>query len=407
MKTYNHGSTLVIGAGLSGLATARALSERGLPVTVLEARDRVAEPWRSRHPALRLNIHRRFAGLPGQPAPKTDGVYLKRDTVVAHLERYAGALKAPIHFGCNVSRVARTDAGWEVATDKGVHQADNLVIATGRESEPHIPDWPGRRDFEGELLHVADLGDVSRFDGKHVLVVGAGNSGTDALNHLARHRPASVRVSVRYGPAVVPKRIFGYPLHGLARVFAALPVSVSDPAFRLTERLFLGNLRRYGLTRHPDGGGTRLLRDGVTFAIDDGFVAALKAGRFRVVPRVERFEGRAVLLADGSSCVPDVVIAATGYRTGLEPRLGDLGVLDDAGRPRHPMGERDPDNPGLWFTGYKPIFTGFFDAAGISAERIATDIAADANRVSVPVGPGVQRPHAATPRPAPADASLS
>lgn len=407
MNGIERGGTVVIGAGLSGLATAHALTERGLPVTVLEARNRVADPWRNRHPALRLNIHRKFAGLPGQAAPKSDGTYLKRDTVVAHLERYAARLDAPIRFGVAVTAVDRNGTGWRVTTDASEYAADNVVIATGRESIPSIPDWPGRHGFAGELLHVADLGEVSRFDGKRVLVVGAGNSGTDALNHLVRQNPAEVMVSVRYGPAVVPKRIFGYPIHGLARVFAALPNAVLDPAFKLTERLFLGDLRRYGLSSHPDGGSTRLLRDGVTFAIDDGFVAALKAGRFRIVPRVEGFFGDVVRLADGSECHPDVVIAATGYRSGLEPLLGHLDVLDENGRPHHPMGERDPKQPGLWFAGFKPIYTGFFDAAGIAASRIAAGVAADASRVARPETPGMLERHAAHQRPAPADASPS
>ncbi|WP_430448831.1 flavin-containing monooxygenase [Rhodophyticola sp.] len=405
MNRIKRGSTIVIGAGLSGLAAAHALTERGLPVTVLEARDRVADPWRNRHPALRLNIHRKFAGLPGQAAPKSDGTYLKRDTVVAHLERYAARLNAPIHFGVAVTAVVRIGTGWRVTTNASEYEAENLVLATGRDSIPDMPDWPGHDAFAGELLHVADLGDVSRFDGKRVLVVGAGNSGTDALNHLSRHNPAEVMVSLRYGPAVVPKSIFGYPIHGLARVFAALPNAVLDPAFRLTERLFLGDLRRYGLTSHPDGGSTRLLRDGVTFAIDEGFVAALKAGRFRIVPRVEGFSGDTVALADGSVYRPDIVIAATGYRTGLEPLFGQLGVLDENGRPHHPMGERDPKRPGLWFAGFKPIYTGFFDAAGIAASRIATGIAADARHVTHSKTSDMRAPHVAHQRPAPADAS--
>ena len=405
MNGIERGSTVVIGAGLSGLATARALTERGFSVTVLEAQDRVAEPWRRRHPALRLNIHRKFAGLPGQAAPKSDGTYLSRDTVVAHLERYADRLDAPIRYGSAVAGIEQIPGGWRVATEASVHEAENVVVATGRESIPHIPDWPGRDGYRAELLHVADLGDVSRFDGKRVLVVGAGNSGTDALNHLARHKPAEVMVSVRYGPAVVPKTIFGYPLHGLARVFATLPNAVLDPAFKVTERLFLGDLRRYGLNSHPVGGSTRLLRDGVTFAIDDGFVAALKSGRFRMVPRVAEFSDDAVTLADGSVCQPDVVIAATGYRSGLEPLLGHLDVLDENGRPLHPMGERDPKRPGLWFAGFKPIYTGFFDAAGIAAERIATGVAAGAGRLAPPETLGTPQSRVARLRTAPADAS--
>jgi len=375
MKTTETTDALVIGAGLSGLACAKVLAERNIPVTILEAKDRVAEPWRRRHPALRLNIHRHFAKLPGREAPSTDGTFLKRDTVISYLDDYADRIGAPIHFGAEVTAVERTQTGWRVSTTSSTYDAMHLVIATGRDRIPHIPDWPGRGTFEGELVHAGDIGDVSRFDGKRVLVVGAGNSGSDVLNHLARHDPAEVLVSVRHGPAVVPTRILGFPLHRLARVFAVLPEGILNTSFRITQRLFLGNLARYGLTSHPDGGGTRLLRDGVAFAIDDGFVAALKAGRSRVVPNVARFDRTRVWLADGTSRQPDVVIAATGYRPALDPILGHLGVLDESGQPRYPMGDADPSNPGLWFAGFEPIFTGYFDAAGIAAERIASAVA--------------------------------
>ncbi len=115
--------------------------------------------------------------------------------------------------------------------------------------------------------------------------VGAGNSGSDVLNHLARHRPADVVISVRYGPAIVPIRVFGFPLHRAAPLFQVMPLRLVDRAFALTQWLFFGNLTRHGMTIHSFGGGIRLAQEGTAFAIDDGF-AATKSGRFRVARAV-------------------------------------------------------------------------------------------------------------------------
>ncbi|MEM9268293.1 MAG: NAD(P)/FAD-dependent oxidoreductase, partial [Pseudomonadota bacterium] len=271
--------TLIIGAGLTGLSTAHVLRIQGISVTVLDASDRVAETWRRRHPALRLNIHRKFASLPGKAAPRRDGAYLRSDTLIQHLEEYAHDLSDCIEFGVQVSALEQTPQGWRKTAGEHVYDAANVVVATGRDRRPHIPSWRGLERFEGEVIHAAQLGDVSRFNGKKVLVVGAGNSGSDVLNHLARHSPEDVRISVRYGPAIVPQRVFGFPLHRAAHLFAAMPLWLVDPAFALTQRLFLGDLKRHGLTSHPMGGGTRLARDGTAFAIDEGFVAAIKSGR--------------------------------------------------------------------------------------------------------------------------------
>jgi hypothetical protein len=54
----------------------------------------------------------------------------------------------------------------------------------------------------------------------------------------------------------------------------------------------------------------------------------------------------ALLLADGTCVQSDAVIAATGYRRGLEPLVGLLGVLDEDGIPLVSGGSQHPSAPG-------------------------------------------------------------
>ncbi|MFY2825615.1 flavin-containing monooxygenase [Ruegeria sp. MALMAid1280] len=367
---------IVIGAGLSGMAAATELLKRGVPVTILEASNRVADPWRARHPRLRLNIHRHFTRLPGHHEPRAKDRFLPRDAVVDYLGDYADGLKDHIVFNTSVLSVRREGGLWQVDTNNGSYSCTDLVVATGREKVPDMPVWPGMEDFGGKVIHAADFGDPSDYDGKNIVVVGAGNSGSDVLNHLSRNNPARVWVAVRYGPSILPSKILGFSLQRMANLFARFPKWSLDPVFGFMQWTFFGNLRRHGLPRHKLGGGSRMLKDGVTFALDDGFVAALKAGRFEVVPQVVGFGDYTVELANGRKLRPDVVICATGYRPDLERLFGELGALDAKGYPLHPMGQEDVNNPGLWFTGYTPVFQGFFHAAGVCAVRIAALVAA-------------------------------
>jgi putative flavoprotein involved in K+ transport len=116
--------------------------------------------------------------------------------------------------------------------------------------------------------------------------------------------------------------------------------------------------------------------------IDGGYVEALKAGQVELVAAVERFEGPDVLLADGERIQPEVVIVATGYRTGLEPIVGHLGILDERGYPRVSRGSDSPKAPGLFFTGYWATMSGQLRHMRRDSRKIARAIARRLRRPS-------------------------
>ena len=118
---------------------------------------------------------------------------------------------------------------------------------------------------------------------------------------------------------------------------------------------------------------SRLKRLGVAPAIvDKETIQAIKDRRIEIVAGVESFDRTAVKLVDGTRIEADAVVAATGYRCGLEPIVGHLDALDRRGVPRARQGEAAA--PGLRFIGYfpRPAQLGYI---GGEAKRAATAIA--------------------------------
>jgi cation diffusion facilitator CzcD-associated flavoprotein CzcO len=131
----------------------------------------------------------RFARLPGSQAIRDRDTYLPRDSVAEYLTEYAERLDAPIHFGTQVLAVRRDGDGWHIETNNGDFRSAHVIVATGWERLKTMPIWPGMDEFGGQVIHAADLSDPCDYDGKKVLVIGARNSSTDVLNHLARKKP--------------------------------------------------------------------------------------------------------------------------------------------------------------------------------------------------------------------------
>jgi hypothetical protein len=168
---------VVAGAGSAGLAAAAALQERGFETTVLESSGAVGARWRSRYEELRLNSWRVMSNLRGYRMPRSCGRYPGRDDFVAYLEDYAAHHRLRVRFHTKLVRVERAGDLWRLETSAHPMFARYVVIATGWDAVPVLPDWPGRESFVPELIHSSDFRGGRGYAGRDVVVVGFGNSG--------------------------------------------------------------------------------------------------------------------------------------------------------------------------------------------------------------------------------------
>ena len=364
---------VVVGAGPAGIAAALALKDRGVRPLVLDKAEQVASSWRSRYDRLRLNSSRFTSRLPDRRFPKGTPMFPSRDELVQYLEHHAAEPGVDWQLGTQVDRIA-ADGDWLIETSAGDVRTQQVVVAMGYEATPRMPDWSGRDRFEGRVLHSRGYKNPEPFRDRRVLVVGPGCSGMEIAYDLADGGAAKVWLSARTPPNIVIREGPG-PLPGDVIAIAALhlPPRMGDAVANFGRRMDLGDLSEYGLPVPEEGVFSRLKRLGVAPAIvDEEVIEAIKAGHIEIVRGVESLDEHAVRLADGAEVEPDVVICATGYRPGLEPLVGHLGVLDERGLPRT-LGER-PAMAGLRFVGYVPR-PGGLGYMGKEAKRAARAIA--------------------------------
>jgi putative flavoprotein involved in K+ transport len=363
----------VIGAGPAGLAAAAMLKRAGERVVVLE-RGEVGAVWVARYDRLHLHTVRWLSGLPGYGIPRAFGKWPARDRVAEYLRRYAAYHDLEIRAGVEVERIEQEDEGWVVKTSSGPLAAARVVIATGQSNVPFMPEWPGA--FAGEVIHSADYRTPSAYRGRRVLVVGSGNSGAEIAVDLAEGGASEVLLSVRTPPSIVRRDTLGVPSQLLGIVSMHLPTAVVDRIAAGIRRVAIPDLAPYGLVA-PKRPYSDFLHRRVIPIVDVGLAHAIRKGRVRVVAALERFEDGAAVFADGTRTEVAAVIAATGFRTGLEQLVGHLGVLDERGQPSVRDLEEPAGAPGLHFVGYEITLGGTFRLVGIEAKRLARTVASE------------------------------
>lgn len=309
----------VIGAGVSGLTTIKALRERRLPVVCFERSEQLGGLWRY-HEAREetavyrstvVNTSKEMGCFSDFPMPRQWPTFLHHSKMLDYLCMYADhfELTRYIQFGHDVLKVDCDDAEWFVQyrdRDDAIHilRCRAVAVCTGHHRIPSMPTLEGMQVFAGVQLHSFAYRSWEPFVDKRVVIVGLGNSAGDLAVELSRHA-RSVDVASRSGAWVLPRcapcgRPWG---HAPRRTPGKASMQLAWEAWARSMRTqadALGLQCTHSLDeQHP--------------TINDALVGTIREGRIVIRPNVRRLLPRAVEFEDGTVVDADVVIYATGY----------------------------------------------------------------------------------------------
>jgi len=348
--------TVIVGGGPAGLATGYHLQKQDRSFVIVDASERVGDPWRKRWDSLRLYSPAGYDGLPGLRFPAQRTSYPTTNEMADYLESYAAHFGLPVRSGTPVESIAPQAGGYVLRSGDGAFEAENVVVATGVMQTPYVPDFAPTLDPRITQLHSCDYRNLSQLQEGAVLVVGASHSGSD----IAYETAGGGHHTILSGPDTgqIPARVDTRRGRMGFRVLFFLGSHV------LTMDTPMGRKMR----PHIRHGGAPLLR--------------YRKKELRAAG-VERVVGRTVGVQDGRPVLDDgrvLEVRNVVWCTGFRPDFSWIDVPFETGADGYPVQYRGAvaSSPGLYFVGL--LFLHSFASmliAGMArdAERVARHIA--------------------------------
>ena len=328
-KSVPHHKVCIVGAGPCGLTAIQQLKSQGIEDIIChEAMDTFGGLWAFSEDPDRPSVYdsahiissRQLSTFRDFPMPDEYPDFPSQRQILAYFQSYENLhnLSEYIRFESRIDRAERmADGGWSLSvSDKnGTHQetTEHLIVAAGHHRIPSTPAIAS--DFKGDQIHSSQYRRTTGFEGKRVLVVGAGNSACDIASALARVSE-HVSLSMRTPQYIVPKTLLGRPVDVQYRKMQWIPRSALNFLFRLALPLIIGRYERYGLPQPT----TEVLSSHPTLSTD--ILELLMHGKIAVRGETKAISGTTVEFSEGDASDFDTIIWATGYKTKF-PFLAD------------------------------------------------------------------------------------
>jgi putative flavoprotein involved in K+ transport len=360
---------VIVGAGQAGLAVSHELTASGVEHILLE-RGRLGSAWHRRWDSFCLVTPNWSVRLPGgrYDGPDPDG-YMRRDEVVAFLERYARSFAAPVREGVTVRSLVRSGDGFILETSEGQVVAEVVVVATGSYQRPYRPAAAASFPAGLQTIDVAGYRRPGDLAPGGVLIVGGGQSGCQIAEELLANG-REVFLSAGRVPWV-PRRIGGRDIvhwHDDTGFFDEPRAVVASPEARVA-----GNQQVAGGGHGHDLNYRVLRRLGVTLV---GHLSRASEDRVHFASDL------AASVAYGDARYDDLRRRVRGHcaRNGaVAPEMPDPEPFDGAAPDSLSI---DALGAVIFASGFRPDYaswihvSGAFDAMGFPLEHDGTSVAA-------------------------------
>lgn len=195
-----HYNVIIIGAGLSGIGTACHLAEDcpDKSVAILERRERIGGTWDLfRYPGIRSDSDMLTFGYNFRPwnglKILADGGSI-RDYIEKTAEHYG--VKDKVHYGLMTTNAdwSSKDQRWHISAQHKPsgktrqYSCDFLISCTGyyNHDDGFRPEFPGERDFKGQIIHPQHWPEDLDYSGKKVVVIGSGATAVTLVPSMAK-----------------------------------------------------------------------------------------------------------------------------------------------------------------------------------------------------------------------------
>jgi hypothetical protein len=314
----------IIGAGPRGLAAMKALRDVGIPFRGFESHSEVGGLWNPSNPnsvaydSLTANSSTATTYLDTRMS-KEGGDYPSAERALHYLKEFERRhhLSTQIEFNTAVESAEKRGNHWVVAYKDAAGERKELAVRaviTGhgghtRESAKYPQDLWDQAEAGGlSVRHSSTYKNAEEYRGKRVVILGAGNSGTELATEISKVAKRTI-LSVRSTPWIAPLYALGRPADEVATENTPIPHWLQMWLFNLIQRRAVGHPTSLGFPA-PDH---RLL-DRLPLS-DRGISAAILAGHVQVRSNVRAIAGNTVRFEDISQANEeiDAIVFATGY----------------------------------------------------------------------------------------------